>query len=247
MDLNALGNMSVMAGIKLVLASTGSLQEFIDRPGVTHEFCNNQALVILRHEGQTDCADFFQKYAQELNAGVYWADTGWKNKSHYFIPATGAGLWRFRSAVDEFEIYFHKATQAARSGDWRSAVFYLGAAIHLVQDACVPHHARGKLFDGHKEYEEWAQTHFAYFKTEDKVMDVHYNKFATWLVKNASISADMLKMVDHKATEESYFQATAILLPQAQRSTAGIIAQFYHSILRVYCSPALLRQASAVA
>jgi hypothetical protein len=83
--------------LNLALAAISPLQAFIDQPGITHEFCNQQALQILRNDGLTRQADFFSRHLKELNLGVYWADKGWRNANHYFEPLTGRGCGNLRT------------------------------------------------------------------------------------------------------------------------------------------------------
>ena len=115
-------------GARLVLATAGVLQGIFDKPGIVHEFCNRQAVVILRNDGFNQCASFCQRYVNNLNAGVLWADEGWKNAGHYFDAESNSGLWRFPNAVDEFRGYFGQALHLLRRGNHAGAMFFLGAA-----------------------------------------------------------------------------------------------------------------------
>ena len=227
MHLSALTHLPVIAGAKLLLVAASPLQSLVDKPGITHEFCNKQALSILRDDGHVPCAEFFERYITELNAGVYWADTGWKNVSHYFEPTSGKGLWQFPSAADEFERYAGKAALSVQNGNYPQAVFFLGAATHLVQDVCVPHHARGKLFCGHQEYENWVQQHHTNYAVAVQGIYNEGLKGGMWLLNNAVVAADLLDWVTADNREAFYHKATTILLPRAQRSTAGLFQQFF--------------------
>jgi phospholipase C len=221
---------SVLAGAKVLLAMARPLQDIIDRPGVAHEFCNRQAVKILRTDGFDDCADILEQYMQQLNAGVYWADTGWKNVCHYYEPLTGKGLWHFKTALEEFDRYMMAAAGLMQDGKYGKSVFFLGAAAHLAQDLCVPHHARAKLFHGHKEYETWASRNFTSFAVAGEGSYSEKKLLRLWPLHNACQAADMLDMVDSGASESSYFQATQILLPLAQRTTAGLFKQFFDAV-----------------
>jgi len=218
---------SVGAGLKILLSTTGPLQGLFDRPEPTHVFCNRQALTILRRDGFTRCAIFCEQHFRELNAGVYWADEGWKNVSHYFEAGSGKGLWRFSSAVADFRHYFGRALYHARCGDGRRAAFFLGAASHLVQDLCVPHHARAKVLDGHKRYEAWAGRHYTKYAVERGGIYHQEHPTHSLLLGNAALAADFFGWVDEGGTDLSYHKATAVLLPRAQRTTAGLFLQFY--------------------
>ena len=219
--------LTVGSGVKAILATTSPLQGLFDRPGATHEFCNRQALIILRRDGFSHCAAFLQQYLPQLTAGVYWADEGWKNVGHYLEAGSEKGLWRFPSAVDEFRHYFGQAFLRARQGEPAKAAFFLGAAVHLVQDLCVPHHARARVLAGHKQYESWVQANCQRYAVDAAGIYHDEHLAHTLLLKNAAVAADFFTWVEADASELSYHNATAILLPRAQRATAGLFLQFF--------------------
>lgn len=230
------GALTVGGGVKVLLATTSPLQGFFDLPGTTHEFCNRQALAILRRDGFSLCASFVQRYLKEINAGVYWADTGWKNVGHYFEIGSDKGLWRFPSAIDEFRCYFSQAFSKARQGDAAKSAFYLGAATHLVQDLCVPHHACVKLLAGHQQYEFWAQAHCKDYAVDSGGIYHEGRRAHGLLHQNATVAADFIAWVDVDAGAGSYHKATTILLPLAQRTTAGLFLQFFAAARTVLCA-----------
>lgn len=216
-------------GTTLMLVMASPLQSLLDRPGITHEFCNRQAVTILKKDGLTGCAAFFESYLAELNAGVYWADGGWKNAGHYFDPVSGKGLWHFNNALAELQVYYNRGVQQFERGDIAKAVFFLGAAAHLLQDVCVPHHARAKLFCGHREYEQWAEQHHHEFAVEKQ--GVYDGEQPCRLaLHNALIAADLLEWVSETASVADFRCATLVLLPLAQRTTAGLLQRFFEQI-----------------
>lgn len=219
------------ACLHLVLAAMSPFQSILDRPGLTHEFCNRQAHLMLRNDGFAQYADFLSPYLAELNAGVYWADKDWKNVHHYFEPCSGKGLWHFTNAIDNFEIYYRLALKTARQYNLKKAVFCLGAAAHLLQDLCVPHHARAKLFNGHKLYEGWAQEHCGNYAVTTQGIYQEGLPPLSLIMNNAHIAADFFDWVRHEGDDTFYHKATEILLPLAQRSTAGLFLSFATEIL----------------
>ena len=230
MQLQAIASASVVGSVRLFLATTSPLQSLLDKPCITHEFCNRQAVIILSKDGLSSCADFFSLYTDELNAGVIWADQGWKNVNHYFEPDSRKGLWQFSSAIEEFGLYLNQATRNMRRSELRKACFFLGAAAHLLQDLCVPHHSRGKVFDGHKQYETWAREHCSGFAVDSGGIYRQGQPTNGLLFDNASVSADLLPWVTFEGDETMYKKATAILLPLAQRTTAGLLLRFYNNM-----------------
>lgn len=225
--------------LNLVLTAISPLQAFIDQPGVTHEFCNRQAILILQNDGFTQYADFFLQHAKELNLGVYWADKGWKNVHHYFDPCSGRGLWTSAGAIESFKIYYRMATAAAKQADLNKAAFFLGAAAHLVQDLCVPHHARARLFCGHQHYENWVQRHFAKYAVNVRGTYNEGRPPYSLLLNNAHTAADFLDWVTNEGDEANFRKVTEHLLALAQRSTAGLFRQFACEVLKIEEKPGL--------
>lgn len=224
MNLPALGHSSMVAGAKLFLAAVSPLQSFLDQPGVAHEFCNRQAAAILADAGYTNAAQLMNSYMTELNAGVYWADNGWKNVCHYYEPVGGKGLWQFSHAIDAFDSYYQKSLTLLSRGSIQDAVFFLGAAAHLLQDLCVPHHARARIFNGHKEYESWVKLHYNQYAVKEQ--GVPQGPIKRVLLANAAMAADLYDWVDLEQGGCNYHEVTRIALPEAQRTTATLLLQF---------------------
>lgn len=210
-----------------LLTLAGNVQGMFDRPGLTHRFMNRQAILILAADGYKKESGWLKQNLSAFNNGAVWADADWKNAHHYLNPVTRRGLWRFRSAAEDFEVYFQRALTAGKRADDQEAAFFLGAAAHLLQDLCVPHHARGKLFDGHKAYEIWAARCRNDFKAANAGLYYDSSAFLRCLYNNAVQAADWYEYVDISAGEQDYRRATEILLPWAQRSTAGLVERFW--------------------
>ncbi len=214
-----------LAGTNLLLAAASPFQSLFDRPSITHEFLNKQAITILYNDGFKQYSGFLEKFLAELNAGVQWADKGWKNVSHYYEPLTGKGLWQFATALDSFAVYFKAALSSARQHDLAKTAFLLGAAAHLSQDLCVPHHARAKLFSGHKEYESWVKINHTAFAVENQGLYLDSKDPYSLLTSNALTAADYLEWLSEE-NYTRYHTVTAHLFPLAQRTTAGLFERF---------------------
>lgn len=231
MEMQLLVDKSMQKITRFVLSATSPLQSIVDPPRMTHRFCNNQAIGILRGDGFSGAATFFTQYRGELNRGVYWADQDWKNSSHYF-RLTAKGLWHFPSALEVFDLYWNQASKKMYAGNPEQAMFYLGAAAHLVQDMCVPHHARGKIFAGHQFYEQWVERQYVQFAANSGGLYRENRKPRMLLTSNAAVSADLLDWVNTGRSEEDFQKATEILLPLAQQTTAGLFFFFYERVLK---------------
>lgn len=236
---------TMISGVKLLLATASPFQQLFDKPGTPHEFCNRQALTIFSRDGFEVPAHFLSQYTAELNEGVYWADKGWKNISHYWVPGSDKGLWQFDSAFTDFKYYYLSSLRLARHGDYRKSIFLLGAAAHLVQDLCVPHHARGRVFDGHREYEAWAQRHYSNYAVNNTGIYLEDKKAEALLWHNAIAAGDLLSWVQHSDTPSYYHVATELLLPMAQRSTAGLFLHYTKAITQNGCKLIDIEKAAA--
>jgi phospholipase C len=209
--------------VKLFLAAGTPIQKLVSVKGDTHLFCIKQALQILKNDGAKQYARNISNYIDLLNNGVLWADKGWKNFSHYFDPVVCQGFGPWPDARVEFDIFFNKALTHFKKGDKVKYYFYLGAALHLIQDLCVPHHAKGAAFSGHKEYEKWVLNNYNDYAVETGGIYRKFSNPGDWLLFNARFSRCYFPYVSDVSTDASYKLATSALLPLAQRSTAGFL------------------------
>ena len=208
---------------KLLLATAGPLQYFLDSPGVTHVHCLEQAYTALKHDGKEDVATLFKAHHVTLTKGLYWADRGWKNVNHFYSHPDKHGIIVWPGATGECQYYFNRAfTLFPKNID--KGMFFLGAALHLVQDMCVPHHSLGILFDGHKEFETWATKNWAKFPATSG-MYLPFTHPAQWMDHNASVSGQLYPLVslDNACSEASYTKAAELLIPLTISTSAGFL------------------------
>lgn len=209
---------------KILLAPMGPLQRIFDSPGITHVHCLEQAYAVLRHDAKADVATFFQAYHSSLTKGLFWADQGWKNVCHFYSQPGQQDKTLWPGATAEFQYYFNKALSFMQT-DVFKGMFYLGAALHLVQDMCVPHHSVGIVFDGHQEFEKWATLHWMNFPVEDGGYYLHFSHPNQFIDHNAEISARYYPLVSTEGgcNEASYTEAAQVLLPLTVYTTAGFL------------------------
>jgi len=210
---------------KVVLAAGTPIQRLISGKSETHLLCNHQAVLILQKDGYDVYAQILSNYLELINRGAVWADRGWKNFAHYLDPAFGP----WPDARTECQAFFEKALFYWQRKNKKKAFFFLGAAAHLVQDLCVPHHARGTAFCGHKEYEKWVQENRLDFIVYSGGTYHNASSPAGWVEANAKIAGYYFPYVSYVNSETSYRLATGVLLPLAQRSTAGFFSFFLDS------------------
>ena len=211
-------------GVNLLL--TSFFDNTVPNPAATHHFCNQQAMIILRSLREHACVDFLNTYLATLDAGSSWADSSFKNATHFFNPQTKKGKWYFPHALKRYNHHVAKAQKFALLKKYQKTAFYLGAAGHLIQDMCVPHHSNGVLFDGHQTFENWA------YVNREKYVRCNYSSKPVklpptgWLVINALKSQKYYPLVSEKSREKNFPQALSFLLPLAQQSSAGFYHQF---------------------
>lgn len=210
-----------------LLATAAPVQEMVGGlAGLTHDFCINQAREVLWNDGYESEARILSYYSRILNEGVAWMDQGWRNTSHYYNPVTYKGLWGWPSAAVEVERYFSRAVHLYRRERTEQAMFFLGAACHLIQDLCVPHHSHAAIFSGHREFESFAEENRNEYRVFSGGIYSKQWKPSRWVIENARISYDFFTSVDGRNTRE-FDQVLQVVLPVAQRSTAGFFKYFF--------------------
>lgn len=197
---------------------------------LTHTFLNRQAKEILYNDGYRKEADFFSYFSEELDLGVTWADTGLKAFCHFYDNETKAGKWLWPNATLTCEYFLVKSLELWKNKQYVKAMFFLGAATHLVQDMCVPHHSRCVLGKGHVEFERWVRKHRENYSITHGDIYLDLKKPEEWIHLNAAYSFDYFPYVQLNSPEDHYHLAASILLPRAQASTSGFWLWFYRLV-----------------
>jgi len=217
--------------LKLLLTAAIPFQSLVDRPSPSHGFINSQALAILTADGKQKHAAWLQHYLEPFNEGCDWADTGWKNVGHMYDPETGMGFRGWPSAPQMLSEYWNLAVRYFGEQAPHQAFFYLGAAAHLVQDLCVPHHAAARLFSGHKAFEEYARRYRHLFAVRYGGLYGLARTPEGWVINNANYTR---RHFSHCLTatvgRAELHEAVAELLPRAQRSTAGFVSYYLRHV-----------------
>lgn len=211
---------------KIILSAGTPIQNIFDMGGETHLFINKQALNILRNDGLSDIARNAEKYRAYIDMGNLWADKGWKYLAHYYRPDTGKGFIPFITAVSEASNYYNGALYFWKSGKRQKSMFYLGAAAHIVQDLCVPHHAKGIAFNGHRKFEFWVMQNKEKFKAQKEGFYKYFKNMNEIINYNANTAQ---KYYDEVCcfNVAGYTKACVNLLTLAQRTTACLYNHFF--------------------
>jgi phospholipase C len=211
---------------KIFMATTRPLQKLIDPLEVVHGRCNETAIQILINDGLFQDGKFLAAYLEQINAGSDWSDSGWKNIAHYYNPISGRGLRGWPTAAEECSHYFQLAKNFADRQCFEKGFFYLGAAAHLVQDMCVPYHSRNIVLGSHHHYEKWAEEHVEeYLVLSGGLYNDEVRPVGEWVLLNAQASYDLYALVKDRSLQ-GYHKTTELMLPLAQRSTAGFFKYF---------------------
>jgi phospholipase C len=197
--------------------------------GETHIFINNQASTILRNDGLVEIAGTIEKYKQYLDMGNLWADKGWKYLAHYYSPDTGKGFIPFITAASEGNSHFNASIYYWKSGKKQKSMFYLGAAAHIIQDMCVPHHAKGIAFNGHRKFELWVLQNKDKFKAKREGLYKYLHSINDIINYNADSAQKYYDDVCY-FNIAGYTKACLNLLTLAQRTTACLYNHFYSII-----------------
>lgn len=213
--------------VRVLLSAAAPFQGLIDQISPTHRFINYQALAILRSDGRHLEADWLHGQLEPFCAGCDWADTGWKNAGHMYHPGSGHGQKGLPNAVQMFREYLDLALRLKADPDQSQCAFYLGAAAHLVQDLCVPHHAAVTLWRGHRAFEDWAARHRQQYATFGGGLYDLAKSPEEWVTVNAEYTlARWSGALSAHLGRPLLEAAVGDLLPRAQRTTAGFVAYF---------------------
>lgn len=230
MELFVEKNPSYISAAKLILAAAAPAQRLVKKPALTHLMCNAQAATILENDGYGREAALLREHLIWLDQGVSWADDGFRNLAHFFNPRSHKGLIGWTGAAQECTRYWNKAVQAWQKAHYTKAFFYLGAAGHLIQDLCVPHHAMGVLLDGHQDFEDWVSSCRDNYRVEHGGLYKRDAPPGEWLDSNARESVRHYHLVRSGSAAQRFHKATSVLLPRAQRTSAGFYLHFFHQM-----------------
>ncbi|MDP4143078.1 MAG: zinc dependent phospholipase C family protein [Bacillota bacterium] len=198
-----------------------------------HKYLNRKALDVLKLQGYKEQYNFFTKYLNAMNDGTFWADQDFKSSNHFYHYIEGKGLYGFSNALQECKKYHNRALRYAEQGNMDKALFYFGAACHLVQDSTVPHHVNNKLLKGHRDFELWIGQKVAsgrYYKDAIKVR--RYPSVDEYIKKNALMANKIYDQYDNISSKEMrYSKISREILRQAEMTTAGFMLDFYEAIL----------------
>lgn len=202
---------------------------------LVHKFINIKALKILKNDEYLDEYNFFGSYIYDINEGAVWADQDFRSTNHFYNPYKKKGLYGRQSAMDLGVDYYSKAIALWKTGDFNKSLFYLGAALHIIQDMTIPQHANIKLLDSHKQYETFVKRTYKYvaqFQVETGAYLL--NSIESYIKFNARTALKVYKRFQHiSIDDERYYRVAHCGIPLAKRTTAGAMVLFYREVFEL--------------
>lgn len=204
-----------------------------------HKFITMQAIMILKNDGYSEESSYFRTYISSINKGVHWADQDFKSSNHFYHYEKEKGLYGRSDLLTEAIKYYNKALNLYDADEIQKAMFYLGAASHLIQDATVPHHVNNQLLKSHRAFELWIVSRlmsdfsFAAYSGTRK-----YDRVEDYIVNNAALANEVYrKNINVSGKDKRYGNIAVEILHEAQRTTAGLMLNFYNDIQNLKVLP----------
>ncbi|NLY44563.1 MAG: phospholipase [Tissierella sp.] len=194
-----------------------------------HKAININALRILENEEYFSEYHFFNNHIWDINRGAVWADQDYRSSSHFYNPFKKKGLYGRKDAMELGRDYYYNALSLWNIGNLGESMFYLGAALHIIQDMTVPQHANIRLLDNHRQYETYIKRSYKYIK-EFKIKEGTYilDSIEDYIRFNTRVAIRIDKHFRNIPDEEErYYRIARCGLPLAQRTTAGAFVTFY--------------------
>lgn len=198
-----------------------------------HKFIQINALDILKNEGYYKEYIFFKSYLTQINKGLVWADQDFKCYHHFYNLKEERGKFGYEeNALTVANKYYDKAKRFFNLNRFELSLFYFGAACHIVQDLTVPHHAKGKLLDNHRQYELYIKK---MYKNTPRLIAkngiVKLNSVEEYLVYNGRYAIyydDMYRNISD--LRNRFYMLAMKCVPLAQKSSAGFMLMFFKDI-----------------
>ena len=204
-----------------------------------HKMINFQALEILKNDGHLDAHAFFSDYATSLNEGVVWADQDFKSSGHFYNPSSGKGLYGNKNALTLAREYYAAALEYFHAGENETSMFYLGAAVHLVQDMTIPQHANIRLLGNHRQFENFIKRTYLYTPKFYVYRGGYYVDSIDEAIKcNARVAIKIYSRLNSiEDSKKRYYSISKFCLPLAQKTTAGALLRFYRDTAKRRYNP----------
>ena len=197
-----------------------------------HRIINVQALNILKNDGYAEEYVFFSSYISDIGQGAVWADQGFKSSNHFYNPYSKKGLYGRKSAMDLGVEDYNKSIKLWKHGEFNQSLFYLGAALHIIQDMTIPQHANIRLLDNHRQYETFVKRTYQHLRDFQAERGAYLlDSIEEYIRFNARIALKVHKRFKKVPDDERrYHLVTKCALPLAKKTTAGAMVMFYNDV-----------------
>lgn len=130
--------------------------------------------------------------------------------------------------------YYVNAVRLYKKQDMTKSMFYLGAALHLIQDVTIPQHVNIRLLEDHRQFENFVKRSYE----NVDAFQAHHGAYLlstleNYMKFNARTALKIYKRFKDITNDESrFYRITKCTLPLAQRTTAGAMILFYRQVNR---------------
>lgn len=198
-----------------------------------HLFIQENALNILKIHGYEEEYEFFKLYMPQINKGLIWADQDFKCYHHFYNPKLKRGKFGYDdNAMTVTKSYYNRSIKYFSIGNYEMAMFYFGAACHIIQDLTIPQHAKGKLLDNHRQFEVYVKSNYKKmirFKTDER--PILLNSIDNYVDNNANLGLELDYIYRDITNLTTKFYLTAIrAITVSQRTTAGCMIMLYNNL-----------------
>lgn len=199
---------------------------------------------ICRQEITNPIKNYFDSLVKAQDEYDFYYYYQWE---HYWNPYTKTGLYGNIGAPYHAQSYFDKAVNyylglGIYSEDKEKAYYYLGYAIHLLQDVTVPHHARNDPFNYHTTYENFCDREFKDGNIVFPLTGIYntprdwfgYINVKGWVHEAALSAAPYYEIIENNAYDYNIWLNTAIeLMGKAVKLTAGLLFYFWQYVQNI--------------
>lgn len=199
-----------------------------------HLYIQENALEILNYHGYNEQYKLFKEYESKINEGLVWADQDFRCYHHFYNPKEKKGMYGYDdNALTIARSYYLKALKYFTLEDYNNSMFYFGAMCHIIQDLTIPQHAKGKLFDNHRQFELYVRENYRKinkFKCmEEPVILQSVTDYANYNSSNALKIDYLYQNITDLNTKFYLIALKSITL--AQKTSAGCMIMFYKDLL----------------
>ncbi|MGL6107912.1 zinc dependent phospholipase C family protein [Romboutsia sp.] len=198
-----------------------------------HLFIQQNSLEILKNNGYEREYKLFKEYSSQINKGLVWADQDFKSYHHFYNAKEQKGKYASKTnALMVAKIYYNKALKYYVMDNYEKCMFFFGAACHIIQDLTIPQHAKGKLFDNHRQFEVYVKSNYKKIKRfKSHESPIIFNSIEDYADHNSMNALKLDYMYRNIEDLTSKFYLTAIKsITLAQRSTAGCMIMFFEDL-----------------